>query len=79
MRRRLPIRVFPMSSTRPSAREDETASPIPSTQPNATGSIISALPVMEASLRAQGIDGLIGRDVLDLWVSNYMGPTKQLV
>jgi hypothetical protein len=35
--------------------------------------LVDALPVMEASLRSQGIDGLIGRDVLAKCVLIYNG------
>lgn len=46
---------------------------------NLTPFVVSALPVMETALKSQGIDGLLGRDVLDRCVLNYIGPTKQLV
>ena len=40
------------------------------------GWVIGALPIMESDLSAQGIQGLIGRDVLDLSVLIYNGPAK---
>jgi hypothetical protein len=43
-----------------------------------TGFFIDALPVLETGLGGQGIDGLIGRDVLAEWVLIYNGPTNAL-
>lgn len=37
------------------------------------GCLIEALGVIETSLSAQGIDGLIGRDLLDRWTCIYNG------
>jgi hypothetical protein len=42
----------------------------------AAGWMIEAIPVMESQLAAQGIYGLIGRDLLDRAVLVYNGPTK---
>jgi hypothetical protein len=38
-----------------------------------TGCLIEALGVIETSLSTQGIDGLIGRDLLDRWTCVYNG------
>jgi hypothetical protein len=38
--------------------------------------IIEAMPVMECDLSAQGIQGLIGRDVLDRAIVVYNGPVN---
>ena len=40
------------------------------------GCFIDTLPVIETSLSPQGIDGLIGQDLLNRWVSIYQGDTK---
>lgn len=52
---------------------------IQSTQQNALPLVVSALPVMETALRSQGIDGLIGRDIIDRCILNYNGPFHQMV
>ncbi|WP_413211955.1 aspartyl protease family protein [Paraburkholderia kururiensis] len=44
--------------------------------PNSVPFVINALAVMEASLRPQGIDGLIGRDVLDRTCLIYNGTAQ---
>ena len=41
-----------------------------------TGFLIHALPILETSLSAQGIDGLIGRDVIDRCTLVYNGSAK---
>lgn len=38
-----------------------------------TGCLIEALGIIETSLASQGIDGLIGRDLLDRWTCIYNG------
>lgn len=38
-----------------------------------TGCFIEALGIIETSLSSQGIDGLIGRDLLDRWTCVYNG------
>ena len=38
-----------------------------------TGCFIDALGIIETSLSSQGIDGLIGRDLLDRWTCVYNG------
>jgi len=38
-----------------------------------TGCLIEALGILETSLASQGIDGLIGRDLLDRWTCIYNG------
>jgi hypothetical protein len=40
---------------------------------NLPGCLIEAVAVIEAPLACQGIDGLIGRDLLDRWTSVYNG------
>lgn len=40
---------------------------------DATGFFIGALPILETSLASQGIDGLIGRDVIDRCTLVYNG------
>lgn len=42
------------------------------------GCIINTHPIIESSLKSQGIDGLIGRDLLDQWTVFYNGPGKVL-
>lgn len=37
------------------------------------GCFIEALGILETSLASQGIDGLIGRDLLDRWTCIYNG------
>jgi hypothetical protein len=44
----------------------------------ASGFFIDALPVIETELRGQGIDGLIGRDVLDRCTLIYNGTAATL-
>ena len=41
-----------------------------------TGCFIDAVGVVETSLAPQGIDGLIGRDLLDRWTCIYNGAIK---
>ena len=52
---------------------------IPSNRKDAQPLVIGALPVSETSFSGQGIDGLIGRDVLDRCVLNCIGPEGVLV
>ena len=40
------------------------------------GCIIGAIPIIESSFASQGIDGLIGRDLMDSWACFYNGPSK---
>lgn len=40
------------------------------------GCIVNALPIIESPLASQGIDGLIGRDLMDNWACFYNGPSK---
>jgi len=49
---------------------------IPGTAPGQIPWIIEALPIMECDLSAQGIQGLIGRDMLDRAVLIYNGSSK---
>lgn len=46
---------------------------IPANDPAVPPFFVEALPVMEASFKSQGIDGLIGRDVLSKCVLVYNG------
>ncbi|WP_143103668.1 hypothetical protein [Methylobacterium gossipiicola] len=48
---------------------------IPPTKPTDLGHFVDALPVMETHLRSQGIDGLLGRDVLQSCVLISNGPS----
>jgi len=43
-----------------------------------TGYVIEALPVVETHLKTQGIDGLIGRDILDKCLLVYNGTASFL-
>jgi hypothetical protein len=45
--------------------------------PGAPAWIIEALPIMECDLSAQGIQGLIGRDILDKGILIYNGLSNQ--
>lgn len=47
---------------------------IPGSRQSDPGFVIDALPVSETHLRSQGIDGLIGRDVIDRCVLIHNGP-----
>jgi len=40
------------------------------------GCRMSAIEVLEASVADQGIDGLIGRDLIDQWTCIYNGSTS---
>lgn len=41
--------------------------------PNANGFLVEAIPIVETHLSSQGIDGLIGRDILDKCTLIYNG------
>ena len=41
--------------------------------PGGQGCLVEAVGVIETTLAAQGIDGLIGRDLLDRWTCVYNG------
>jgi|SRR6516165_4575235 hypothetical protein len=49
---------------------------IPANSPTPGGHLVPALPVVETHLRSQGIDGLIGRDVLDNCTFIYNGSAR---
>jgi hypothetical protein len=46
---------------------------IPGATQNAQGYLIEAVPILETHLASQGIDGLLGRDVLDTCTLIYNG------
>ncbi len=52
---------------------------IPSGRATDSHFVIGALPIMETQLKAQGIDGLLGRDVLSECVLISNGPASQMV
>jgi hypothetical protein len=52
---------------------------IPNGNPAANPLVIDAMPIMETALRSQGIDGLIGRDVLSLCSFHAHGPFGMFV
>ena len=52
---------------------------IPRARPSDTPMFVPAMPVMETALKSQGIDGLLGRDVLERCVLIANGPIGQFV
>lgn len=46
--------------------------------PRGTPFFVPALPIVETHLRSQGIDGLIGRDLLKQWTLYYNGQVDQI-
>jgi Aspartyl protease len=53
----------------------DVAQVIPSEKPEDPPLIFNAVPVMETGLRSQGIDGLLGRDILQKCIFITNGPT----
>ena len=52
---------------------------MPNARHGVAGHMVEALPVVTAPFRAQGLDGLIGRDVLSGCVPIVNGPAAQAV
>ncbi len=66
----------PSTGGKPATRDQFDASVIIQGNSPDVSYLVAAIPIIATHFRSQGIDGLIGRDVIDLCMLVYNGPAR---